>query len=138
MAYGSVALWITRQYREREFRGRDCLTYDAPWGIDHDFVVKDDRYLAVHFVVIKVCGKIYGSLLLQKGCEFNGWHPELLFSSKLASDHKSIEHVLTITCSLSNVKKCQLFVSGFPVSFLDFFGSHRSLRGMCIHADQLV
>jgi hypothetical protein len=67
VAYGSVALWITRQYREREFRGRDCLTYDAPWGIDHDFVVKDDRYLAVHFVVIKVCGKIYGSRFFKRG-----------------------------------------------------------------------
>ena len=54
MTYGSVALWIARQYREREFRGRDRLTYyDAPWGIDYDFIVKDDRYLAVHFVVIK-------------------------------------------------------------------------------------
>ncbi|SCW98994.1 hypothetical protein SAMN03159473_04435 [Pseudomonas sp. NFACC52] len=40
---------------------------------------------------------------------------------KLASDYKFIEHLLTIMCSLSNVKKCQLIVSDFLVWFIDFF-----------------
>jgi hypothetical protein len=70
--------------------------------------------------------------------------PSLCGSSKSkksqpASDHKFIEHFLPITRGLPNIKECQFITDIFFVGFVGFSGGgHRSLRRMCIHADQLM